>query len=88
MEKFPINAGNGSRLASLIEHRLRGDQQLFLVSIGSAESAASAERQKARNELLALFDEMRRNVASSGVSESELGDAIDETIVEVRASRK
>jgi hypothetical protein len=83
MEKFPIDSGNGSRLASLIDHRLRGNQRLFLVSVDAAEPAGNAAREEVRKELLSLLDEMQRNVAASGVSERELDLAIDETVSNV-----
>ena len=86
MEKFPIDSSSGPRLASLIEHRLRGDQRLFLVSIGAAEPAEDTERQAARDELLALIDEMQHNVSAAGISDDELASAIDEAIADVRAS--
>lgn len=88
MENLPINVDNGSRLASLIEQRLRGDQRLFLVSIGSADPAESAERRRACTEFLGSLAEMRRNVAASGIGEADLGKEIDEAITEVRVGRK
>jgi hypothetical protein len=87
MEKHPIEGGNGSRLASLIDRRLRGNQRLFLVSVDAGEPAGSGTRDEARRELLALLGEMRQNVAASGVSDTELDRAIDGTISDVRASR-
>ena len=88
MEKFPVDSGNGQRLASLIEHRLQGDQHLYLVSVGSTESASNTQRRQARDGLLALLDEMRRNVSASGASEAEVGKAIDESIADVRGSNR
>lgn len=85
MDKSPIDSGNGDRLASLIAHRLGGKQRLYLVSIGPQKSTHTAERDRTRDELLALLDEMRRNVSASGVSEDELTSAIDEAIADVRA---
>lgn len=88
MEKFPINAGNGSRLASLIDHRLRGNKQLFLVSIDAEDEVSTVEREESRRQLLSLLEEMRRNVAATGVSEEDLNRAIDDAISEVRTHRK
>jgi hypothetical protein len=85
MEKSPVDVSAGARLAALIEHRLRTNQRLFVVSIGPADSA---ERERARAEIVSLIDEMQGNVAGSGVTCAELGNAIDETIAEVRAGRK
>jgi hypothetical protein len=65
MDKFPMNGGNSSRLGTLIERRLRGSQNLFVVSIGLAEDS---ERKRACQEFLNSVDEMRRHVAASGVS--------------------
>jgi hypothetical protein len=87
-KKFPVESANGSRLATLIDHRLRGNQRLFLVSVDASESTGNTARDESRQALLSLLDEMRQNVAPSGVSQSELGQAIDETISNVRASRK
>jgi hypothetical protein len=88
MEKLPVESANGSRLATLIDHRLRSNQRLFLVSIDASESTGNAAREEARQALLSLLDEMRQNVAASDVSQSELDQAIDESISNVRASRK
>jgi hypothetical protein len=88
MEKIPVESANGSRLATLIDHRLRGNQRLFLVSIDASESTGNVARDESRQELLSLLDEMRQNVSASGVSQSDLDQAIDETISNVRASRK
>jgi hypothetical protein len=88
MEKFPISSAAGARLASLIDHRLRGNQRLFVVSVDAGDTADNAARGQARRELLSLLDEIRNNVAASGVCESDLGQAIDETIADVRAARK
>ena len=77
-----------AHLASLIDHRLRGNQRLFVVSVDAGETAESAACPEARAELLSLLDEMRKNVAASGIGESELEQAIDETIANVRADCK
>jgi hypothetical protein len=87
VEKHPIESGNGSRLASLIDRRLRGNQRLFLVSVNAGEPGSAAP-DEAGQELLALLAEMQQNVARSGISDSELDQAIDETISDVRASRQ
>jgi hypothetical protein len=87
MEKHSVESGNGSRLASLIDRRLRGNQRLFLVSVDAGEAAGSGTRDEARQELLALLGEIRDNVAASGVSDADLDQAIDDTIADVRAHR-
>jgi hypothetical protein len=51
----------------------------------SVESG-NGTRDKARQELLALLEEMRQNVAASGVSDADLDQAIDDTIADVRAN--
>jgi hypothetical protein len=38
MEKHPAESGNGSRLGSLIDLRMRGSQRLFLVSVDAGWS--------------------------------------------------
>ena len=88
MEKHSVESGNGSRLASLIDRRLRGDQQLLLVSVDSGEPAGSGTRDEAGQELLA---HAWRNAAERRRFRRQrhraAGQAIDDTIADVRASR-
>ena len=88
MENHSVECDNGPTLASLIDGRLRGNQQLFLLSVDAGEPADSGIRDEACQELLQLLGEIRKNVAASGVSDAELDQAIDDSVSDVCTSRQ